>query len=260
MAEKQSKEVCERMLSLLGVFILCLIFTKAANVLGFQLAEALYPLVSSLDPERVFVELMIHHMFQGILAMGAILTVGGLFDLRMEDFGFSRKHLSAALRAVLIFLLFWTVIQVSLSSAWIYLLKWEYSLPFNPTLWNTTGRMLFQLGFSGPSEELLYRSLNLVLLLYFARRAISNPRAATGVAVFLSVVIFMLDHINFTLQPEFAITHFNWAQQVTALVFGLFYAWLFLRYRTVYAPMVAHSLLNFVIELSAILLFLTYPL
>lgn len=149
---------------------------------------------------------------------------------------------------------------LSFSAAWIYLLKWEYSLPFNPTLWNTAGRMLFQLGFSGPSEELLYRSLNLGVLLYFARKAIANRGAATGLAVVLSIVIFMVDHINFTLTPAFAITYFNWAQQVTALIFGLFYAWLFLRYRTVFAPMVAHSLLNCVIELSAILLFLTYPL
>ena len=248
------------MLHLILAFGLCLVFTKAANLLGFRVAEILYPLFSGLDPDRVFVELMIHHVFQGILAIGAIVVAGKLFNIKKEEFGFSRKQLPAALRAVFIFLLIWTVIQVSLSSAWIYLLKWEFSLPFNPTLWNATGRMLFQLGFSGPSEELLYRSLNLAVLLYFARRAFAKRGAATGLAVFLSVVIFMLDHINFTLQPAFAITHINWAQQATVLVFGFFYAWLFLRYRTVYAPMVAHSLLNCVIELSAVLLFVTYPL
>jgi uncharacterized protein len=248
------------MLHLVAAFGLCLIFTKAANLLGFQVAEALYPLFSSLDPDRVFIELMIHHVFQGILAIGAIVLAGKFFHLRKEEFGFSRNQLPAALRAVFSFLLIWTVIQVSLSVAWIYLLKWEFSLPFNPTLWNTTGRILFQLGFSGPSEELLYRSLNLAVLLYFARKALASHRLATGLAVALSVVIFMVDHINFTLHPALAITHINFAQQGTTLIFGLFYAWLFLRYRTIYAPMVAHSLLNCVIELSAVLLFVTYPL
>jgi membrane protease YdiL (CAAX protease family) len=65
----------------------------------------------------------------------------------------------------------------------------------------------------------------------------------------------MFDHINFSIRP-FAITHFNALQQLTCLLFGVFYAWHFLRFKNYYAIVLAHGLLNVFIWLSALLLFL----
>lgn len=241
-------------------FVICLVLTKVANVSGFRVAETFYPALAFLDPDRVFIELILHHLFQALIALGAIMIFRRRYKIGWEVFGFSWQQFPSALRAVMIFVVIWTVIQVSLSVLWIYVLKREFSLPFNPTLWNTAGRMLFQLGFSGLSEELLYRALNLTVLLFFARKAFAKENVATAWAVILSLLIFMVDHVNFTLHPTFAITYINWPQQVTLSIFGLFYAWIFLRFRTIYAPMLAHSLLNCVIELSAVLLFVTYPI
>ncbi|MFP4016478.1 MAG: type II CAAX prenyl endopeptidase Rce1 family protein [Halanaerobiales bacterium] len=50
-------------------------------------------------------------------------------------------------------------------------------------------------------------------------------------------------------------TYFNSLQQLTCLIFGVFYGYLFVKTRSVFGPILAHNLLNGVITISTILLF-----
>jgi len=51
-----------------------------------------------------------------------------------------------------------------------------------------------------------------------------------------------------------SVTHFNALQQVTLLVFGVFYGLLFFKHRSLVGPIVAHGMLNVVIVSSGVLL------
>jgi uncharacterized protein len=239
---------------------ICFLFTKSVNVSGFEVGSLVYPFFAGLDPDRVFVELMVHHSWQALLAWVSIFVWRRRYGLEWQSFGFTTKGLAAAFPYVLRFLAAWALLQFVVSWLWVYALQWEFTFPYAPTQSNVLGKTCFQLFFSGPSEELLYRALNLTVLLQVARSTWPQRLPlGTTLAVGLSVIIFMGDHINFILTPVPHITHLNLLQLATCLVFGLFYAWLFLRFRTIFAPMLAHSLLNVVIELSGAVIFWTYP-
>jgi membrane protease YdiL (CAAX protease family) len=56
----------------------------------------------------------------------------------------------------------------------------------------------------------------------------------------------MIAHIGFSLSPA-AVHHFSIAQQVQAMLLGLFYAYYFHRTRSLLAPVLVHNLFNFLL-------------
>lgn len=67
----------------------------------------------------------------------------------------------------------------------------------------------------------------------------------------------MLAHINIAVNP-LRVTHFNLLQQVTVFTFGAFYAFLFVRTRSLLGPILAHNLLNAVIVTIGLILLLVF--
>lgn len=63
----------------------------------------------------------------------------------------------------------------------------------------------------------------------------------------------MLAHINIAFNP-LRVTHFSLLQQFSSLGFGIFYAFLFLRTRSILGPILAHNLLNTIIVMVGLLL------
>jgi membrane protease YdiL (CAAX protease family) len=153
----------------------------------------------------------------------------------------------------LLFVLGWTLIQFGAG----YLLV-KNGLPTNPgyplTLRNLAGVFAFQFFLSGTSEEPLYRGLIMGAMLMGWQPLYHKPERLGIAATAGATLVFMFDHINFSLAP-LAVTHFNLLQQGTLLAFGIFYGWLFWKTRSLFGPILAHGLLNVVIVASGIVLF-----
>lgn len=232
---------------------------KTINTFSFFVARAVYALVRQLDPDNAFLVLTIHHIVQAVIALALIGAYARWRSLRLADFGFRVEGLRASLRPLLVFTGIWTILQAVLTYVYIYVQEKPYYLTFRFGLINAVGYFLFEVLLSGTSEEILFRALILTMLLrFFAGR---TPSAAMGeaLAIFLSTLIFMFDHIVFGWNP-LRIVYINPAQQATCLIFGLLYGILFIRYKTVYSAMLAHNVLNGAITALSLFFFLSYPL
>ncbi len=87
-------------------------------------------------------------------------------------------------------------------------------------------------------------------------RGVGVETEPSWAAVIVVTVCFMFGHVNFELSP-FRLTYFNWLQQVTVVIFGIFYAFLFVRTRSLVGPILAHNLLNGVVVTISLLVILT---
>jgi len=94
-----------------------------------------------------------------------------------------------------------------------------------------------------------------IVILTDTLKSVLNKSTLFCYLISISTIIFMFDHINFSLSP-LSITHFNLLQQFTLLIFGIFYGWLFIKYINYWVVAVAHSSLNGIISLSTLLLYL----
>jgi membrane protease YdiL (CAAX protease family) len=102
----------------------------------------------------------------------------------------------------------------------------------------------------------MFRALVITLMLCFWKNLFEKDSRLTISVILSSTLIFMFDHINFSVSP-FTVTHFDILQQLTAMIFGIFYGYLFTKTRSVAGPMLAHNLLNGVIVVIGLALFLT---
>ena len=103
----------------------------------------------------------------------------------------------------------------------------------------------------------MYRALTITMLGIIWKNIIPKDKIRNLCLIAVSTLIFMFDHINFTF-PSFQITYINYWQQITVLIFGLFYGWLFIKYKSVYFPMLAHNVLNGVITILTLILYLIF--
>jgi uncharacterized protein len=76
-------------------------------------------------------------------------------------------------------------------------------------------------------------------------------------AASIATLILMLAHVNIAFDP-LRVTNFNLIQQLASLGFGVFYAFLFLRTRSILGPIPAHNLLNAVVAIVGLILLLVF--
>ena len=226
------------------------------NEFSFDVADWLYPSLKSFDPERVFLYISIHHIVQWLLALFLILLIVRVTKHSMADFGYNLNDWKASLRWVFIFSAIWLVIQFG---AGYFLVKNGMSAnpgyPLNTR--NVIGIYAFELFLSGTSEETLFRGLIMTTMLLWWRPVFSTDKKAAWASLIASTLVFMFEHINFSLSP-FGITHFNLLQQGTTLIFGVYYGLLYRRTGSLLGPMLAHGLLNCIIVASGMVLFLVF--
>lgn len=122
---------------------------------------------------------------------------------------------------------------------------------------NYIGYYLFEVLLSGTSEEIMFRSLVITLMLSLWGKYFSNSKRFSIVVISASTLIFMIAHINFNLFP-FKITHFDILQQLTCLASGLCFGYLFLKTKSIVGCMIAHNLLNGIITLMTLLFVLSF--
>lgn len=242
-------------IALLGLVFL--ILTRLISEVAFLLAEPITQSLRSFDPDGSFLYISIHHIWQGLFALIAILLLARIFRIPFAQFGFNLNEWRYAVRLVLLFSLFWFFLQGSIGALMMLFGDTSAAFHFPLTAWNFGGYFAFQILLSGTSEEILFRALVMTPLLVYGKRAglaeKTNALQAGGIAT----LIFMLAHINIAFEP-LRVTHFNPLQQLTVFTFGSFYAYLFVKTRSLLGPILAHNLLNAVIVTIGLILYFIF--
>jgi membrane protease YdiL (CAAX protease family) len=237
----------------LGFLFLTRLMSEIASLLARPINQSLF----FLDPDGSFLQVSLHHIWQGLFAFLAILLLGRIFRLPLTDFGFNLNEWQYSVRLVLQFSLFWLFFQGSIGMLMIILGDSSAAFHFPLTAWNFGGYFAFQILLSGTSEEILFRALVMAPLLVFFKRAGLAEKPTALLAGGIATLIFMLAHINIAFNP-LRVTHFNLLQQLTVFTFGCFYAFLFVKTRSLLGPILAHNLLNAVIVTIGLILYFIF--
>lgn len=238
-------------------FICLAAYVQFISLFSFDIGKRFYPFFKEIDPDNVFMVLVIHHILQAIITLLAIIIISKLLNIRFKDFGFNINKLRYSIVFVSVFLGVWILIQAVIG---IYLIKEHgvspgFTFPLN--FRNYIGYYLFEVLLSGTSEEIMFRSLVITLMLSLWGKYFSNSKRFSIVVISASTLIFMIAHINFSLFP-FKITHFDILQQLTCLASGLCFGYLFLKTKSIVGCMIAHNLLNGIITLMTLLFVLSF--
>ncbi|MCX7776138.1 MAG: CPBP family glutamic-type intramembrane protease [Rectinemataceae bacterium] len=234
-----------------------LVVTRLISEISFMLAEPLYRLLRAWDPDGSFFLISMHHLLQAGFAMLVILVMARVLRIRLRDFGFNLRERERGIRLVAGACLVWFFVQGIAGALMMSRGLTSAAFPFPLTIGNFAGYLAFQVLLSGTSEEILFRALVMTPLIWYGVRAGLSEKTAAWLAAGIATVIFMLAHINIAFSP-LRITHLNMLQQLTVLIFGAFYAYLFIRTRSLAWPILAHNLLNGVIVIIGLVLFLAY--
>ena len=188
--------------------------------------------LSAIDRDGTFLQVTVHHIVQ----MAAALIMMHILHRSKNITGFKLAP-SYDKRGVKYTLLFCTILLAYYSVVYTVghftqsIAVYEYEL--NRT--NVLGTLGFQLLLSGPSEEILFRALPIVL---YQQILNTENKADRAIAVGLSALLFGAGHIN--------VFQFNipWFQVCYAAVLGTVYGYTFIKTNSIIYPMVQHSLSN----------------
>ena len=200
---------------------------------------------SSIDSNNLFAQVAIHHIVQMILALAVIFLL--YMFKNINGFKLRPKYDAKGIKYTVIFcvvLVLYYIIVYVIGSFTHSINTYDYEL--NRT--NVIGTLGFQLFLSGPSEEILFRSLPITLFLYALR---SDSRKDQVISVISTAMLFGLAHINvFTFSvPVFQVCY--------AFVLGIAYGFTFIRTKSVIYPMIMHSMSN-VISVGGCYLYMLY--
>ena len=240
----------ERLIVTLAVILLAVpIIPHSARVV----TNLIWPSVSAIDPEKVYLWISIHHLLQ--LAF-TVLVMKFIFRMKLCDWGFNLNKLPESLRIFAWFtLIYLGIVLLRRLPDLIAGTAPSYGYPL--TAENMAGVMGFQLLLSGSGEEPLFRGLVMIVLGKYwtgTHRIGSVEIPTVGI---VATILFMLAHVGFSFSP-FAVTHFSLSQQIMAMGLGLYYAIVFHRTGSLVGPIISHGYSNailFVIGYSSVFLF-----
>ena len=230
-----------------------MVLAKSINLASFAISDRIMPYVSGFDADGAFLNISIHHVVQLAFAIALIaMAVALVPTLTWQRFGFTMYQARVALRNVGLFVIVWSVIQFGVG----YLIV-ANGVPADPgfplSARNIAGVLGFQLLLSGTSEEVLFRGLIMTMMMFGWTTVIRADATRRWSAIAGSTLVFMFDHVNFSLAP-LAVTHLNVLQLGTVMLFGLFYGYLFSKTGSLFGPIVAHGVLNCIIVASGVVL------
>lgn len=190
---------------------------------------------------------IVHHIVQALIPMLLVLFWNReLF----QDWGFQWGNRGAGFQWVLGFSVFWLLVYAGIT---VYnansgsIPNAYYDVTNARNLW---GELFFRGLVVGSSEEILFRSFPIAILL---RAGFTRPNRIFGYdlssAGFFSAICFALAHIGFNIYP-FEVYQFSPVQLITSLGFGLLYAIVLQHTRSIYYPMLIHSISDVVPVLS----------
>ena len=208
------------------LFLVQLLFSR----FGFFISQLID--YSSLDPDNLFLQVSVHHIIQMLCALVLIFVIRKV--KKIDGFKLSPCFDTRGIKYTVLFCVVITVYYLIIYIVGSFtntINTYDYEL--NST--NVIGTLGFQLFLSGPSEEILFRSLPITMLLSVLDSESKKDRA---IAVISVAVLFGIAHINvFTFRVP-------WFQVCYAFVLGIFYGYTFIRSKSVIYPMIMHSMSN----------------
>lgn len=238
----------------MGTLLILIIMTESISKFSFALANLLSPFLpyQTMDPYGLYLYITVHHVFQLLFSAICIGWINSVLKKRQpalfSSFGIRwPEQPRKAFLTILSFTAIWAVIQFGLGYYMVAHQLVDASLGYPLNAETMTGQYLFQLLLSGTSEELLYRSLIIGLGGWMMKK----PKAIS--LYVYSLIPFIIGHITYQMIP-FKVYPPNVLQLITVCIFGWFYTFLFLRFKSIIPPMIAHGLLNTVIITSCFVL------
>ena len=205
----------------------------------------------SIDPDGAFAWISVHHIAQALIFLMIILLAN---KFKPIDFGFGWGNKAVGRKYVLLFTLIFGVGSLVSHLLVIQTGSFQpFEYPLNAV--NMIGQMGFQLLLSGPSEELIFRAFAITMLGLFIKGRVFNGKVS--VANMMAAVIFGLAHVGFSFAP-LAVSYHPF-QVILSIVLGFFYGDCYEKSRSVYYPMIMHSISNVImVGLTIIATFILY--
>jgi membrane protease YdiL (CAAX protease family) len=228
--------------SLKQIFIIPAVAFLAISIipgLASVVTNLIWPMVSSFDPERVFLWITIQHIIQLVLI---VLVMKFVFRMDLRGSGFNLNNWQETLRIfgwfALVYTFGWTILLqipdiISGTSP---------SLSYPLTAKNMSGVLGFQFLLSGTAEEPLFRAVVMILLGKYYKGILRIWKIEIPTTGLIATIIFMLAHIGITLDP-FTV-HYGFLQQCAALGLGLYYAIVYHKTGSLLGPMISHGYSN----------------
>lgn len=218
---------------------LVVIILLVAPRIGTFVADKFSPLFTTIDPDEKFMWGIVHHIIQALIPI--FLMFFWKKDLSIE-WGFKWGNKTIGWKWVGWFTLVWVLIYVGINTFNLLTQNTPDAYYDVTNSRNFLGELFFRTFIVGPSEEILFRSFPIVLFLTagFIKRTDIFGFEITYAGI-ISAVLFALAHIGFNFNP-FEIYHFSIVQVVTSLGFGLLYAIVFHQTKSIYYPMIIHSI------------------
>lgn len=195
------------------------------------------------DPDGWWAPLSLHHLVQGLLALGVLLALRRRLDvgLRLGDLRLGARIVAVVTGVIVVYLLGWYEVA--------HLLEVDPAVAVPPDAAARIGYLGFQLLLSGTAEELVFRALPIAVLA--AIRPITLVRRwHLTLETIVAAALFAFAHVliaggTVTADP---------GQLAYSFVLGAVQGVAFQRTRSVLAPMVIHSLSNALVTAAAMTL------
>ncbi|MFO7612035.1 MAG: type II CAAX endopeptidase family protein [Clostridia bacterium] len=193
---------------------------------------------NAIDPDGAYAWISVHHIVQALIFIGIII---GIKKFKPISFGFGWGDRKVGIKYVLRFTLIFGL--GSLASHVLTILTNSFQpFAYPLTATNIIGQMGFQLLLSGPSEELIFRAFAITMLTLLFKNRIINAKISN--ANIIAAVIFGLAHVGFSFAP-FEI-RYSLFQVILAIVLGIFYGDCYEKTKSIYYPMMMHSISNII--------------
>jgi len=205
----------------------------------------------AIDPDGAYAWVAVHHIVQALIFVIIIIILSKFKSL---EFGYGWGNKEVGKKYILSFTLIFAA--GSLTAHLLIILtnsfqQFEYPLTAN----NIIGQLTFQLFLSGPSEELIFRAFAITMLAQAIKTRVFNGKVS--VANIIAAFIFGLAHVDFSFAP-FAVTYTPF-QVIYSVILGFFYGDCYEKSRSMYYPMIMHSISNVVmVGLTIITTFIIY--
>ena len=245
-------QIIKRVLIMIVMIILLLGVPRLAGAVANQFDYQAF------DPDGAYAWISVHHVVQALVFLFLILLLMrlrpwlekiGMTKDWQSDFYLGAGHVRLGFKLVGIFTLFFLIYT---TGAFVTtLLTRQYNpFPYPVNALNISGHLGFQLLLSGPSEELIFRAFAMTIFAIVIPGRILKSRLSH--ANWVAALIFAVAHISFTFAP-FTIG-FSTFQLIFAFVLGLFYGDVLEKSKSVYYPMMMHSIANVIMVTVTLIL------
>jgi len=227
----------------IGDLIVVILATTFIPRLVSILTKQVYPFVSSLDPDNVFLYQSIRHI---LLLLLPIVLMKLWLTRRLGNYGFNLNDYKRSIRIFFWFCLIYLV-PVFFVNVLPHIINGKppwFTYPVNAR--NIACKLSYMYLLTGTGEEPLFRGFAIILLSQSWKRVFRIWRIEISSAALIATALFMIAHIKFTVFP-FEFIYISWSQQVWAFGLGLYYAIVFQKTKSLLCPVLSHGYANGII-------------